>query len=171
MTDIMDLFPDKVMPEPNSGCWLWDGVWDTPGYAFIHLNRRQMAHTSANLRRTRGHRLSYELSCGPIPPKHDVDHLCRVRCCVNPAHLEPVTERENTLRSPITLAGENHRKTHCNRGHELSGWNLIVLPSKGTPGQMHERRACRTCMYARIEERRRREREEKRLIRGGCAAP
>ena len=159
--DIMEMFADRVLPEPNSGCWFWTNSLDSNGYG----------QTSLGKKRPLVHRLSYELSCGPIPQKHDIDHLCRVRCCVNPAHLEAVTERENTVRSPITLAGQNSRKTHCKRGHELTGWNLIVVPPKGTPGRMHEGRACRACMYDRIEDGRRRAREAKASVKGYSGRP
>jgi hypothetical protein len=57
-----------------------------------------------------------------------LDHLCRNKACVNPAHLEPVTNRENVLRG-VGLSAENARKTHCKRGHPLSGDNVVV--SKG----------------------------------------
>ena len=65
-----------------------------------------------------------------------IDHLCRVRCCVNPAHLEPVTPRENTLRG-VGVTAKNAAKTHCSKGHPLSDENLLVLASG--------RRVCRAC--------------------------
>jgi hypothetical protein len=76
-----------------------------------------------------------------------IDHLCRVRHCVNPAHMEPVTPRENILRSPVALAAINARKTHCPQGHPLSGANLYRTPQGF--------RACREC-------RRKSDRESKR---------
>jgi hypothetical protein len=66
-----------------------------------------------------GHRLSYQAFRGPIPDGLVLDHLCRVRACVNPWHLEPVTTRENLLRGQ-TLTARNAAKTHCHRGHPLS---------------------------------------------------
>src|SRR5262249_49353562 len=75
----------KIIPEPNSGCFLWTGKLDVRGYARIWHNRGD--HIA--------HRLYYELKKGPIPEGLVLDHLCRVRCCVNPDHLEPVTNREN----------------------------------------------------------------------------
>jgi hypothetical protein len=100
------------------------------------------------------HRAMYELMVGPIPEGHDLDHLCHTndptchldrdcphRACCNPAHLEPVTERENTLRG-TSPAAENARKTHCKRGHEFTPENTyVVFPrANGLPG-----RGCRTC--------------------------
>jgi len=80
MTDIMDLFPDRVMPEPNSGCWLWLG--SASRYPTLAYNQR-------------GHRLSYALSRGPIPAGQQVMHRCDTKLCVNPAHLELGTNAQN----------------------------------------------------------------------------
>ncbi len=63
------------------------------------------------------HRIAYEMWVGPIPKGLTVDHLCGNTGCVNPHHLEAVTMRENIIRSPRTLAGQNVRKSHCLRGH------------------------------------------------------
>ncbi len=72
--------------EPNSGCWLWAGfIHPKNGYGSYRMNGRTCG----------AHRASYELHVGPIPDGYDLDHLCRVRSCVNPSHLEPVTRREN----------------------------------------------------------------------------
>ena len=73
---------------------------------------------------------------GPIPEGLTLDHLCRVRACVNPAHLEPVTLRENTLRSPSAPTAINARKTECLRGHAFTPENTWVHRS---------RRCCREC--------------------------
>ena len=78
------------------------------------------------------HRLTYQWAKGPIPAGMELDHLCRNRRCVNPAHLEPVTHRENVRRG-AGWAGVNAQKTHCGR----HGFPLIVLPS-GVRG-------CREC--------------------------
>lgn len=72
---------------------------------------------------TYAHRYSYTLLVGPIPYGLGIDHLCRVHLCVRPDHLEPVTTRVNTLRGLSPSAG-NAIKTHCSRGHELTGPNL-----------------------------------------------
>lgn len=85
--------------------------------------------------------MSHELHKGPIPEGLVIDHLCRNRGCVNPDHLEAVTQRENILRGE-GLAAANARKTHCPKGHPYSGENLYVVPSSG-------RRQCRICADAR----------------------
>lgn len=115
--------------DTNGGCWLWSGQLNVGGYGVVStLGHRSMAH-----------RVSFERSRGPIPAGLELDHLCRVRCCVNPAHLEPVTTKENVLRGngPSAL---NAQKTHCYQGHRLSGSNLKIKYLKGTP-----RRHCMEC--------------------------
>lgn len=84
------------------------------------------------------HRLAYEELRGPIPSGLELDHKCRVRGCVNPWHLEPVTTAEN-IRRGIGRPAENARKAVCLRGHPLSGDNLYRSPS-GLGG-----RRCRSC--------------------------
>lgn len=108
------------------GCWLWTGPTHH-GYGQIGVKGKIY----------RVHRYAYELEIGPIPDGMVIDHLCRVRHCVNPAHLEPVTVRENTLRGvgPSALAAT---QTHCWRGHEYTPENTYIHASKGD-------RRCRTC--------------------------
>lgn len=101
-------------------CWVWTGP-TTDGYGVIGAGGRGGATL-------RTHRVAYEALTGPIPDGLEVDHLCKVRNCVNPAHLEPVTSAENLRR-----AFADH--THCPRGHEL--------PPKTPPGV--RRPQCRTC--------------------------
>jgi hypothetical protein len=76
------------MPEPNTGCHLWIGPLTRDGYGLITIGSKP----------TIAHRASYTLSKGPIPSGLRIDHLCRVRCCINPAHLEAVTSDENIRR-------------------------------------------------------------------------
>lgn len=117
--------------EQRGSCRIWTGTLDYGGYGHLTLNyRTELVH-----------RLSYETHVGPIPPGMQIDHLCRVRSCINPAHLEAVTARENQRRgeSPVSI---NARKTHCVRGHELAGANLYVTPDG--------RRQCRTCHRERV---------------------
>jgi hypothetical protein len=78
-----------------------------------------------------------------IPPDFDIDHLCRNRRCVNPEHLEAVTHRENMVRGD-TFAARNAAKTHCSKGHPLSGENLV--------NQKRGDRVCRICANARVRE-------------------
>lgn len=93
----------KVAPEPMSGCWLWIGGGGK-GYGTFHVGGRGVA----------AHRWAWEALNGPIDPDLEADHRCRVRCCVNPSHIRPVTSRENTLepRSEAPTA-INSRKTEC----------------------------------------------------------
>lgn len=82
-------FDHFYIPEPNSGCWLWIGSErESGGYGFIVRNGRSTA----------AHRVSYEMAKGPIPEGLVIDHLCRVHCCVNPDHLEAVTQLVNVRR-------------------------------------------------------------------------
>jgi hypothetical protein len=101
--------------ESASGCWLWLGQKNSKGYGRVQVAKVMRA----------AHRVIYELLVGPIPKCLSVDHLCRVRNCVNPAHMDLVTTRVNVLRGQGHTAA-NARKTACKRGHPLGGANLYV---------------------------------------------
>lgn len=104
----------KKITVSDGGCWLWTGSIIPSGYGYVWwCNRAQ-----------RVHRVVYTLLVGPIPHGLDLDHVkargCTSRACVNPAHLEPVTHRENVLRGshPKAVA---HRTGICVAGlHQLS---------------------------------------------------
>lgn len=119
-------------------CWLYVGSYvHTDGYALFYAHgRRHMAH-----------RFVYELLVGSIPEGHEVDHLCKVRNCVNPAHLEAVTPRVNNLRSN-SVAATNATKTHCVNGHAFTPENTYIYRGK--------MRTCRTCNAERVRKRYRR---------------
>lgn len=109
-------------------CWLWTAGINGSGYGnFWYLGTTVSAHQAA-----------YGLLVSDIPSELHLDHLCRVRRCVNPGHLEPVTPRENILRGE-GAAAVNAVKTHCLRGHELTPENLV--PSALRTGK----RNCATC--------------------------
>lgn len=109
-------------------CWLWLGGKQSEGYGHFHLQGQNVY----------AHRYAYEFCVGPIPNGLTIDHLCRVRACVNPDHLEPVTTRENTLRG-IGPTAKHARATHCPSGHLYLGENLILY--RGW-------RSCRECHNA-----------------------
>jgi len=122
-----DTFVDKSGPLFNgTPCWRWTGALRDGYGLFLNTNRSESAH-----------RWNYERLVGPIREGLQLDHLCRVRRCVNPEHLEPVTQRENVLRG-IGASALNARKTHCIMGHLLLGENLDRYASAG-------HRKCRTC--------------------------
>lgn len=120
--------------DKTGDCWVWTGALNDSGYGLMRWGGPKVLV----------HRLAYELTYGVIPSGLDIDHLCRVRHCVNPEHLEPVTRRENILRGEAQAA-RNARKTHCPAGHPFDEVNTYVSP----PGRRH----CRECMRRRDRER------------------
>jgi HNH endonuclease len=126
----------------SAACWPWRGA-RSRGYGMLYLGRpsdqRIVEHA---------HRLAYELHHRePIPPGMTIDHLCRVRHCVNPRHLEVVSRGENVLRGAGTSA-QHARATHCIAGHPFDAANTYRTP-RGV-------RMCRAC-------KRRRDRVARRL--------
>lgn len=111
--------------DKTDACWLWTAA-TTRGYGqFGFEGRVQLAH-----------RVAWTLLVGPIPDGLTIDHLCKVKHCVNPAHLEPVTIRENIVRADGT-GGMNARKTHCPLGHAYDEENTYRKSNGG--------RECRAC--------------------------
>ena len=135
--------PRRLLPETmheyvdvQGDCWIWQREIDRHGYGRV----RKQGHNR------RAHRLVYELLVGPIPDGMTIDHLCRVRSCVNPDHLEPVTATENVRRSPLVTP------THCVNGHLLADGNVYV--SAGRPTW----KVCRLCQRKRSRDWMRRKR-------------
>ncbi len=128
------LWPRVVVD--SNGCWIWTGA-KARGYGQISIDGK----------RVRVHRLTYEETYGAIEPSLVIDHLCRVRSCVNPEHLDTVSNRTNILRG-VGPTARNAQKTHCKFGHpfdlENTYWSV-----KG--------RECRIC-----KQRLSRQRQEKR---------
>lgn len=121
-------FQANVRIDEESGCHIWAADKDGRGYGKFSI--RDVYYLA--------HRVAYTWRNGPIPDGLVLDHLCRVHLCVNPAHLEPVTNRENLAR------GETHMvQTHCAAGHSLTGENARHY--KG-------RRICRACERRRSRE-------------------
>lgn len=85
-------FDHFYIPEPNTGCWLWLGAVNEHQYGVRCLPAGK---------KTKAHRISYEMAKGPIPDGLVIDHLCRMKCCVNPDHLEAVTQSINVTRSNL----------------------------------------------------------------------
>ena len=132
--DLRSRFDEKWTPEPNTGCHLWTGAVQSNGYGRAWDGKRVVY----------AHRLALKLAGVPLKKGLVVDHKCRVRCCVDPAHLRQVTQGEN-LMCGDTLTAANAAKTHCKRGHEFTEANTI----KSGGG-----RACRTCVNTAKRERR-----------------
>ena len=118
------MIPQRILDKievDDSGCWLWTAADNGKGYGVVYYGGRQAY----------AHRVMYELLVDKIPDGLTIDHLCKVRNCVNPQHLEPVTIRENVQR------GERAQQTHCINGHEFTEDNTRIR-SNGT-------RKCKTC--------------------------
>jgi HNH endonuclease len=133
----MDKFWSNI--EKTGSCWLWTAAITHEGYGSLTINNLKIY----------AHRFSYELHCGIIPGDLTVDHVCRVRRCVNPDHLRLLSARDNVL-AGMGITAMNARKTHCNKNHELSGDNLYIPP--GRPNERH----CRICK--RLHDRKRKDR-------------
>lgn len=127
----------KVDKNGPNGCWLWtaaklQGPGGGRGYGVFGIKGKNKP----------AHRVAYEILVGPIPDGLTLDHLCRVRHCVNPHHLEPVTNRENVLRG-VGITARLHRQTHCKRGHPFDENNTYINPSGY--------RQCKACWQVRLD--------------------
>lgn len=120
-------------------CWLWMASVTPDGYGKV-WSKEIGAQVYA-------HRISYELHVGPIPDGLVIDHLCRVRNCVRPDHLEPVTRAENNARGEVLdrCIAEKKSRTHCPAGHEYNEENTHVRKGGW--------RGCRACQRARQRKR------------------
>lgn len=126
--------------ERTEGCWIWPGATNHRGYGSMGGDDGKTAST---------HRVAYEGLVGPIPDGLHLDHLCRVRLCCNPDHLEPVTNAENRHRSVGLIQAE---RPLCPKGHAYSEENTYIAPT----GDRH----CRTCSNARTRAYKARKRQE-----------
>lgn len=114
--------------DKTGGCWLWTGYLKPNGYASFYPGGGR------HVPKVYAHRFAYELTGRTIPEGHQLDHLCNVRHCVNPRHLEVVTHRVNLDRAV-------ERRTHCQRGHAFDEANTYVWRGN---------RFCRTCRVERM---------------------
>jgi hypothetical protein len=114
-------FDSKWIPEPNSGCWIWIAHVDHKGYGKFSIGYENMM----------AHRFSFTRVNGCIPDGMLLDHICRVRSCVNPDHLRVVTPRENTTKNSLGPTARNAAKTHCNNGHEFTPENTHTFYVNG----------------------------------------
>lgn len=120
---------DFLGPSWNgTNCWLWNGGLSKLGYGRIWDSRRRPRPV---------HQVAWELTRGPIPAGLEIDHLCKTRNCVNPAHLEPVTHKENVFRGDC-VSTRFAARTHCSKGHPL----IPDVPC---------RKNCRRCRICRNE--------------------
>jgi hypothetical protein len=148
-------FDASYVVDPATGCWNWTRVAPVlrggGRYGFMPLNGKLVKAT----------RFAYRRFVGPLPDDLTIDHLCKNTLCVNPAHLEAVTMRENILRSnsPSAICA---RRTHCKHGHELTPDNIIRYRGAGRKNE----RVCRECnkrkCNARTPEQRARDNARKR---------
>lgn len=132
---------DKNGPVPTARselgpCWLWTGSKDRHGYGQfdVHIDGAKKNH--------RAHRWGYQQLVRELEASETLDHLCRVRPCVNPAHLDPVTHAVNVRRG--TAGQRNRDATHCPNGHLLTADNVILTKNQW--------RSCRECQRARTRE-------------------
>lgn len=129
-------------------CWLWPGLLTKGGYAVVSYQGKMQCL----------HRIIYSYFKGPIPEGYELDHICRIRHCCYPEHLEPVTRQENQRRGKgtapgtVAAAAKARAETHCRQGHEFTPENTRVN-SIG-------RRRCRTCERI-VESRRVRPKKER----------
>lgn len=106
----------KIERVTESGCWIWMGYTHKQGYGRVTVKCKVR----------NAHRVVYEILRGQIANNLELDHLCRVRCCVNPYHLEAVSHNENLLRGNGLMA-TYLRRTHCERGHLIHDNNKYFM--------------------------------------------
>jgi hypothetical protein len=131
--NIVQRFEGKLVPGPGD-CWTWQGNRDRDGYGRFKVRGTEW----------RAHRWSYTYHVSDIPDGLQLDHLCRNRSCVNPHHLDPVTNKVNILRGE-TVTGALAAAMSCPNGHEYTEENTIRL-FRATEQRWSRR--CRECKVA-----------------------
>lgn len=130
-------------------CWLWTGATHVSGYGIVRVGDKTQ----------RAHRVSYLWEHGAIPDRMDLDHLCRVRHCVRPSHLEPVTRGTNVLRGE-GVSAQAARATVCPKGHPYDAENT-----------RHDVRGDRFCRRCKLDYQREWERRKRRKVSAPDAPP
>lgn len=118
----------KIELVPFTTCWIWTGACFSNGYGNVKVPNQRKNQVA--------HRAVYEEIKGPVDKSLVLDHLCKNKFCVNPDHLEAVSQKENLdragtidkLRKAAKIRGQ---KLNCKRGHELSGANLYIQSNGG----------------------------------------
>jgi hypothetical protein len=115
----------------EGGCWIWTAAVDRHGYGRVSIGGKKGRLA---------YRYVYELIVGPVESGRELDHLCRQRACINPAHLEPVSHQENVARGSTgeVNAARQLARTRCKHGHEY-GTDNVYVDTRGS-------RNCRTCL-------------------------
>jgi len=111
-----DNFWDKVLF--TTDCWKWLASKTKTGYGRFRSGKECIP----------SHRFSFELYKGKVPEGLEINHICNNTSCVNPSHLEAITHQENCLKGDVGNNNQNSRKTHCQKGHPITGDNLYMLP-------------------------------------------
>jgi hypothetical protein len=130
----------KVAINKQTCCWEWTAGRRSDGYGVFGIRE------NGKWRTRRVHRIAYQALVGTIPEGLDCDHLCRVRHCCNPKHIEPVTRKVNLNRGLVseTQRAKHAAITHCPKGHPYSGDNLRIYVCK----RGFKNRVCIACQKA-----------------------
>ena len=136
----------------TNDCWVYAGRLNDDGYA-IYPHR-----VNGSVFNERLHRVTFEKYIGKIPNGLVIDHLCRVRCCINPIHLEPVTSRENIIRGH---SSRNEKlRNCCFQGHEYTSQNTTIRKRLKPSGNTINERVCRKCANIRVAKKYYRDKEK-----------
>ena len=144
----MESLPARIRSKISvsaDGCWLWTAAVDDQGYGRVGWEGKNR----------KAYRVVYLLLRGSIEEGKELDHLCRVRLCVNPDHLEPVTHAVNMERGELrrVLREKWSAPRTCPQGHPMTGENLVIRKSRGRPNR--KCRICEKAAIARFKERQR----------------
>lgn len=139
----IERFAKKFKINGENGCWEWCASKNQKGYGQFDMNRIQY----------KAHRVSYAIKHGGLYSQLQIDHLCRNRGCVNPDHLELVTNKENVLRGELPRTSKERfaNQTHCKRGHEFTEANTHIHMQTEATGKIYKARHCLSCRRIRTK--------------------